>query len=357
MRLRRAVTLYPLPLTLSIAPSSTCPDTPKGKIEHVAKAASTAQQSLGPTFLFPFRNLVAKQTETKLAASPTELEQYYREMLFIRHFEEKCNFAYRQGKAGGYLHVYIGMEPLCVAWLNAIRKGYDYVITAYRDHGHAILLGSDPIAVMSEIMGRTGGLSRGKGGSMHLYDIKRNFYGGWGIVGGHTALGGGLALAAKYRGEDRVTLCYLGDGAANAGVFFETLNMAGLWDLPIIFIIENNEFAMGTRLEYHAADPELWKRGVPFGMKSERIDGMDVLSQKTEADRIVEYVRREQKPAFVEVMTYRFAWHGAAENDRQLYRTKEEEAHAMLRAPIKLLEQYLRDHTVMAEEQLEAIEQ
>ncbi len=300
---------------------------------------------------------MAKQAEPKLAASPADLEQYYREMLLIRHFEEKCNFAYRQGKAGGYLHVYIGMEPLCVAWLNAIRKGYDYVITAYRDHGHALILGSDPVSVMAEIMGRSGGLSRGKGGSMHLYDLKHQLYGGWGIVGGHTALGGGLALAAKYRGEDRVTLCYLGDGAANAGVFFETLNMCGLWDLPIIFIIENNEFAMGTRLEYHAADPELWKRGVPFGMKSERIDGMDVLSMKAEADRIVDYVRREQKPAFVEVMTYRFAGHGSADNDRQLYRTKEEEAHAMLRDPIKLLEQYMRDHQIMTDEKMEAIEE
>jgi len=300
---------------------------------------------------------VAKQAEQKLAASLVELEQYYREMLFIRHFEEKCNFAYRQGKAGGYLHVYIGMEPLCVAWLNSIKKGYDYVITAYRDHGHALLLGSDPLAIMAEIMGRQGGLSRGKGGSMHLYDIEKGFFGGWGIVGGHTALGGGLAYAAKYRGEDRVTLCYLGDGAANAGVFFETLNMVGLWDLPIIFIIENNEFAMGTRLEYHAADPELWKRGVPFGIKSERIDGMDVIQLKKDTDRIVDYVRKEGKPYFVEIMTYRFADQGAADNDRQLYRTKEEEAHAMLRDPIKLLEKYFDDHNVMSLEKREAIEE
>jgi pyruvate dehydrogenase E1 component alpha subunit len=300
---------------------------------------------------------VAKQAEQKLAASPAELELYYREMLYIRHFEEKCNFAYRQGLAGGYLHVYIGMEPLCVAFLNAIRKGYDYIITAYRDHGHALLLGTDPVAIMAEIMGRSGGMSRGKGGSMHLYDIEKQLYGGWGIVGGHTALGGGLAFAAKYRGEDRVTLCYLGDGASNAGVFFETMNMCGLWDLPIIFIIENNEFAMGTRLEYHAADPELWKRGVPFGIKSERVDGMDVIQLRNDAERIVDYVRREQKPYLVEVMTYRFAGHGAADNDRQLYRTKEEEARAMLRDPIQLLEAYIREHRVISEEKMEQIEE
>jgi pyruvate dehydrogenase E1 component alpha subunit len=300
---------------------------------------------------------VAKQAEKHLAASPAELETYYREMLYIRHFEEKCNFAYRQGKAGGYLHVYIGMEPLAVGWMNSIRKGYDHVITAYRDHGHALLLGSDPVAVMAEIMGRSGGLSRGKGGSMHLYDIEKGFYGGWGIVGGHVAMGAGLAFSAKYRNEDRVTLCYLGDGASNAGVWFETLNMSGLWDLPVVFIIENNEFAMGTRLEYHAADTELWKRGVPFGIKSERIDGMDVLQQKVDAQRIIDYVRKEQKPYVVEVMTYRFAGHGAADNDRQLYRTKEEEEHAMLRDPIKLLEKYLKDNNVMNHETMEAIEE
>jgi pyruvate dehydrogenase E1 component alpha subunit len=300
---------------------------------------------------------VAKQAEKHLAASPAELETYYREMLYIRHFEEKCNFAYRQGKAGGYLHVYIGMEPLAVGWLNSIRKGYDHVITAYRDHGHALLLGSDPVAVMAEIMGRSGGLSRGKGGSMHLYDIDKGFYGGWGIVGGHVAMGAGLAFSAKYREEDRVVLCYLGDGASNAGVWFETLNMCGLWDLPIVFIIENNEFAMGTRLEYHAADTELWKRGLPFDIKSERIDGMDVLQQKVDAQRIIDYVRKEQKPYLVEVMTYRFAGHGAADNDRQLYRTKEEEEHAMLRDPIKLLEKYLIQHNVMNHEKMEAIEE
>ncbi len=299
---------------------------------------------------------MAKQAIPKLAASPKELEQFYREMLFIRHFEEKCNFAYRQGKAGGYLHVYIGMEPLAVSFMRAIRKGYDYVITAYRDHGHALLLGSDPIAVMAEIMGREGGLSHGKGGSMHLYDIQRGFYGGWGIVGGHIAMGAGLAFASKYRKEDRVTLCYLGDGAANAGVFFETLNMAGLWDLPIIFIVENNEFAMGTRLEYHAADTELWKRGLPFNMKSERIDGMDVLALNGEAERIVNYVRKEQKPYFLEIMTYRFAGHGAADNDRQLYRTKEEETEAFKRDPIKLLEEYIRKNNVMTDEKMEAID-
>lgn len=299
---------------------------------------------------------MAKPAQKDLLASPAEIEQYYREMLFIRRFEEKCNLAYRQGKAGGYLHVCIGEEPLAVGWLNSIRKGYDYVITSYRDHGQALTLGSDPLAVMCEIMGRSGGLSRGKGGSMHIYDVEKGFYGGWGIVGGHTPLGLGLAFAAKYRGEDRVTICYLGDGAANAGVFFECLNMAGLWDLPIIYIIENNEFAMGTRIEYHAADTELWKRGVPFGIKSERLDSMDVLTVKRDAERIIDYVRKEQKPYLVEAMTYRFMGHGAADNDQSLYRTQEEVEKARARDPIKLLEDLIRKNNLLSDETIEAIQ-
>jgi pyruvate dehydrogenase E1 component alpha subunit len=300
---------------------------------------------------------LAKQAQEKLPLSAAQAEEYFREMLYIRHFEEKCNLAYRTGKAGGYLHVYIGMEPLCTGWLNSIRKGHDYVITAYRDHGHALVLGSDPVAVMAEIMGRKGGMSKGKGGSMHLYDIEKGLFGGWGIVGGHTALAMGLAFAAKYRNEDRVTLCYLGDGAANAGVFFETLNMCGLYDLPIIFIIENNLFAMGTRIEYHAADPELYKRGLPFGIESERLDSMDVIQVKKDAERIVEKVRKEQKPYLVEAMTYRFAGHGAADNDQSLYRTPEEVAEARERDPILLLQNYMRKHNIMTDEKMEAIDE
>lgn len=299
---------------------------------------------------------MAKQAEKKVTESPAELEQYYREMLFIRHFEEKCNVAYRQGKAGGYMHVYIGMEALATGWLNSIRKGYDYVITAYRDHAHALLLGTDPVAVMAEIMGRKAGTAGGKGGSMHIYDPANGFFGGWGIVGGHIPLGAGLAFASKYREEDRVTLNFLGDGAANQGVVFETLNMAALYDLPCIFIIENNEFAMGTRLEYHAADPELWKRGEPFGIKSERVDGMDALQMKKDAQRIVDWVRENQKPYVVEVMSYRFAGHGAADNDRQLYRTKEEEAEHLKRDPVDRLKKVILQRNILTEEVLEAID-
>lgn len=299
---------------------------------------------------------MAKQADLPTVQNPAELEHFYRQMLLIRHFEEKCNAVYREGKAGGYLHVYIGMEATAVGWLNSIRVGYDYVIAAYRIHAHPLIMGSDPVRVMAEIMGRQGGYSRGKGGSMHIYDIGRGFYGGWGIVGGHTPLGAGLAFAAKYRDEDRVTLNFLGDGAANAGVFFEALNMAALWELPCIFIIENNQFAMGTRLEYHAADTDLSKRGLPFGIKCERLDGMDVLQVRKDAQRIIEEVRREQKPYLVEVMNYRFAGHGAADNDQSLYRSPEEVEEARKRDPIVLLESVLKDNNLMSEEKMEAID-
>lgn len=299
---------------------------------------------------------MAKQAEKTFTETPAELEQYFREMVFLRHFEEKCNFAYRAGNAFGYMHTYIGMEALAVGWMESIRKGEDYVITAYRDHPHALLLGVEPEKVMAEIMGRSDGTSRGKGGSMHLYAKEKGLYGGWGIVGGHVPLGTGLAFSSWYRGDDKVTLCFLGDGAANAGVVFESLNMAGLWDLPCIYIVENNLFAMGTRLEYHAADTELWKRGLAFGIKSERIDAMDVLQAKKDAQRIVDWVRENKKPYFVEAMCYRYSGHGAADNDRQLYRTKEEEATYAQQDPIKRLEAILLSRNVMTKEKMEAIE-
>lgn len=300
---------------------------------------------------------MANTAQTPEQLSPAKLEELYRQMLFIRRFEDKCNVAYRQGKVGGYMHVYIGMEATAVGWNEALKPGWDYVITAYRDHAQPLIMGSDPVKVMAEIMGRSGGYSHGKGGSMHIYDIERGFYGGWGIVGGHIPLGAGLAFAAKYRNEDRVTICYLGDGASNAGVVFETLNMAALWDLPIIFVIENNEFAMGTRLEYHASDTQLYKRGLPFGIKSERLDNMDVLQVREDAMRIVDYVRTNKKPYLVEAMNYRFAGHGAADNDRQLYRTKEEEEENFKRDPILRLERTLIERNILTAEQLEEIDE
>jgi pyruvate dehydrogenase E1 component alpha subunit len=298
----------------------------------------------------------AAKAPKELSETPEKLIDLYRQMVFIRFFEKKCNFAYRQGKIGGYMHTYIGMEATGVGFNEALRPGWDNVITAYRDHAQPLLMGSDPLKVMAETMGRVDGYSNGKGGSMHIYDFENRFFGGWGIVGGHIPIGTGVAFTAKYKKEDRVTVCYLGDGAANQGVVFESYNMAALWDLPIIYAIENNEFAMGTRLEYHASDTELYKRGIPFGIKSERIDGMDVLQVKEDAARIVEWVRENQKPYLVEIMNYRYEGHGAADNDRQLYRTKEEEEEAMLRDPIGRLARQMVDAGAATEADLEKID-
>lgn len=296
----------------------------------------------------------AANNEPTITESPAEIERYYRDMVRIRAFEGQSERAYRAGLAGGYLHVYTGMEATAIGWLAAIKKG-DPVITAYRDHAHAMLLGCDPTACMAEIMGRSGGMSRGKGGSMHLYSAEHHFYGGWGIVGAHTAIGAGLAFGTKYRGGDEVTHCFFGDGAANAGVLYEVMNMASLWDLPVIFIVENNQFAMGTRIEYHAADTELHRRAEGFGMEHERIDGMDVFQVRRDAERIIHRTRTTMRPYFVEIMNYRFAGHGAADNDQSLYRTPEEVAVAKRRDPIHLLEEYLRKHNVMTDEKMEAI--
>ena len=296
----------------------------------------------------------AGEPERLLTESPAELERYYREMLFIRHFEERCNAVYRMGKAGGYLHVYIGMEATAVGWLSCIRKD-DYVITAYRDHAQALLLGSDPVAVMAEIMGRKAGLSHGKAARCTFTTFRAASTAVGASWAGILPLGAGLAFASKYKGEDRVTLNFLGDGASNAGVFLRDAEHGGTLGFPVIFMIENNEFAMGTRLEFHAANVELHRKGYPFGIKHERLDGMDVIQVRKAAQRIIDFVRREQRPYLVEIMNYRFAGHGAADHDQSLYRTPDEVAAAKRRDPITLLENILRDNNVMTDEKMEAI--
>lgn len=291
-----------------------------------------------------------KPFKADLAQSIEDLRWMFR----IREFEDQSMRAFRNGLAGGYLHIYTGMEAVAIGWLGEKRQD-DPVIAAYRDHAYPLLLGCTPYEVMCEVMGRRPGTSKGKGGSMHLYCLEHGFYGGWGIVGGHVAMGAGLAFAIKYRGEDRVALCFYGDGAANAGIVYETMNMASLWDLPVVFIIENNQVAMGTRLEYHAAETELHKRAIGFGMEHERIDGMNVLDVRRDAARIIDYVRRNQRPYLVEVMTYRFAGHGAADHDQSLYRTKEEVEQAKKRDPIELLSDYLIEQSAITQEEIEAM--
>ena len=246
----------------------------------------------------------------------------YKEMLLIRRFEEKAGQLYGMGFIGGFCHLYIGQEAVVVGMQMAQKDG-DQVITSYRDHGHMLACGMDPKGVMAELTGRRGGLSKGKGGSMHMFSREKQFFGGHGIVGAQVPLGAGLAFANQYRGNDHVSVAYFGDGAANQGQVYETFNMASIWKLPVIFIIENNRYAMGTAATRSTANSEqLGARGGAFGIAFEQIDGMDVRAVKEAGDRAVEHCRAGEGPYILEMMTYRYRGHSMS--DPAKYRSKEE---------------------------------
>ena len=254
-------------------------------------------------------------------ADKAELLRYYREMLLIRRFEERAGQLYGMGLIGGFCHLYIGQEAVAVGVQATFKQG-DQVITGYRDHGHMLAAGMDPKEVMAELTGRIGGSSKGKGGSMHMFDVATGFYGGHGIVGGQVALGAGLAFANRYRGNDNVAFVYFGDGAANQGQVYESFNMAQLWKLPAIFIIENNQYAMGTSIERSSATTDLSQRGASFGIPCEQVDGMDVLAVREATERAVKRAREGGGPFILEVKTYRYRGHSMS--DPAKYRTKEE---------------------------------
>jgi len=245
----------------------------------------------------------------------------YRQMLLIRRFEEKAGQLYGMGFIGGFCHLYIGQEAVVTGLQMAAQEG-DQVITTYRDHGHMLATGMDPKGVMAELTGREGGYSRGKGGSMHMFSKEKNFYGGHGIVGANVPLGAGLAFANRYRGNDNVSFCYFGDGAANQGQVYETFNMAKLWDLPIVFVIENNQYAMGTSTERAAATTDFSQRGASFAIPGEKVDGMDVRAVKAVGDRVVSDMRKSNGPYILEMLTYRYRGHSMS--DPAKYRTREE---------------------------------
>ena len=246
----------------------------------------------------------------------------YREMLLIRRFEERAGQLYGMGFIGGFCHLYIGQEAVVVGMQMAIKKG-DQVITTYRDHGHMLACGMDPKGVMAELTGRRGGYSKGKGGSMHMFSKEAAFYGGHGIVGANVPLGAGLAFANKYRGNDHVCLTYFGDGAANQGQVYETFNIAAVWKLPVIFVIENNRYAMGTAAPRSTAKSDhLGARGEAFGIPSEQVDGMDIRAVKEAGDRAVEHCRSGEGPYILEMLTYRYRGHSMS--DPAKYRAKEE---------------------------------
>jgi pyruvate dehydrogenase E1 component alpha subunit len=280
---------------------------------------------------------VAKKTQPAESAAPAasgaapngpvpdlekaqELEAYEL-MLLIRRFEEKAGQMYGMGLIGGFCHLYIGQEAVVVGMQMALKPG-DQVITGYRDHGHMLASGMDPKGVMAELTGRRGGYSKGKGGSMHMFSVEKSFYGGHGIVGAQVPLGTGLAFTNKYRGNDHVSLTYFGDGAANQGQVYESFNMAELWKLPVVYIIENNRYAMGTSVTRSSAQTDFSKRGVSFNIPGEKVDGMDVRAVKAAGDKAVQWCREGKGPYILEMMTYRYRGHSMS--DPAKYRTREE---------------------------------
>jgi pyruvate dehydrogenase E1 component alpha subunit len=245
----------------------------------------------------------------------------FREMLLIRRFEEKAGQMYGMGLIGGFCHLYIGQEAVVVGMQMAIKEG-DQVITGYRDHGHMLACGMDPKGVMAELTGRRHGYSKGKGGSMHMFSVARNFYGGHGIVAAQVSLGTGLAFANRYRKNDHVSLTYFGDGAANQGQVYESFNMAELWKLPVVYIVENNRYAMGTSVSRASAQTDFSKRGASFDIPGEQVDGMDVRAVKAAGDRAVKWCRKGNGPYILEMKTYRYRGHSMS--DPAKYRTREE---------------------------------
>jgi pyruvate dehydrogenase E1 component alpha subunit len=249
-----------------------------------------------------------------------ELEAY-REMLLIRRFEEKAGQMYGMGLIGGFCHLYIGQEAVVVGMQMAMKEG-DQVITGYRDHGHMLACGMDPKGVMAELTGRRGGYSKGKGGSMHMFSVAKGFFGGHGIVGAQVPLGTGLAFANRYRKNDNVSLTYFGDGAANQGQVYESFNMAELWKLPVVYVIENNRYAMGTAVARASAQTDFSKRGASFDIPGDQVDGMDVRAVKAAGDKAVAWCRAGKGPYILEMMTYRYRGHSMS--DPAKYRTREE---------------------------------
>lgn len=277
----------------------------------MAKAPAKAAQTTAPD----------KLSNTP-SASKEDLLRFYREMVLIRRFEERAGQLYGMGLIGGFCHLYIGQEAVAVGVQESVRQGHDKIITGYRDHGHMLAAGMDPKEVMAELTGRIGGSSRGKGGSMHMFDVPTGFYGGHGIVGAQVSLGTGLAFAGKYRGDDSVAFVYFGDGASNQGQVYESFNMAQLWKLPAIYIIENNQYAMGTSIERSSSTTQLSQRGASFGIPGEQVDGMDVLAVRDAVKKAVERARAGEGPYVLEVKTYRYRGHSMS--DPAKYRTKEE---------------------------------
>ena len=295
-----------------------------------------------------------KTSKTSSEATRDEVLGYYRSMLLIRRFEERAGQLYGMGLIGGFCHLYIGQEAIAVG-VQSIQKPGDQVITGYREHGHMLACGMDPKEVMAELTGRASGSSKGKGGSMHMFSIDAGFYGGHGIVGAQVSLGTGLALANKYRGDGKVAFAYFGDGASNQGQVYESFNMARLWSLPVVYVIENNQYAMGTSIERSSSETHLYKRGASFLIPGEEVDGMDILAVREAASRAAEHARSGNGPYILEMKTYRYRGHSMS--DPAKYRTREEvDEVRKTRDPIDHLQELFEKNGWADETELKAID-
>lgn len=275
---------------------------------------------------------------------PADKQQVLRQMLFARRFEERCYQAYVERKIGGFLHLYPGQEACAHGVMAAARPGFDYVITGYRDHVHAILCGADPKEVMAELFGKETGSSKGRGGSMHIFDVAHRFMGGYALVGGPFPLAAGMAKGIQMKGGEEISICFLGDAANNQGTFHETLNMSKLWNLPVLFVCENNQYGIGTSISRSTAVLDQYKRVCGYGIEAAQADGQDVEIVFEAAKKAVEYVRSKKGPYFLELMTYRYRGHSMS--DSNAYRTREEEEMWKQRDPILIL----RDRLIKAGE-------
>jgi pyruvate dehydrogenase E1 component alpha subunit len=287
--------------------------------------------------------------------APTRME-LLKSMLLQRRFEEKCAEAYALGRIGGFCHLYIGQEACGTGAISALRDD-DYVITTYRDHGQALARGMAPRAVMAELFGKSDGVVRGKGGSMHLFDRNVNFLGGHGIVGAHVPLATGVGFAIKYRGGDQVCLCFMGESVVNTGAFHEALNMAALWKLPVIYVIENNRYGMGTALERASAIHDIYQRGAAYDMPRGVVDGQDVLAVRSVVGEAVQRARTESLPTLLEIRTYRFMGHSMSDAVSGTYRTKQELEEYMKRDPIMVLRLQMQELGEIDDEEMAKLDE
>jgi pyruvate dehydrogenase E1 component alpha subunit len=297
--------------------------------------------------------MVKNPTKVK-SLSQDHLLKLYKDMLLIRRFEEKSGQLYGMGMIGGFCHLYIGQEAVVVGVQDALIEG-DATITSYRDHGHILVAGVDAKIVLAELMGKSTGCSKGKGGSMHIFDTEKNFFGGHGIVGAQVSVGTGIAFGMKYQGKNNICATYYGDGAAHQGQVYESFNMAALWKLPVLYIVENNEYAMGTSISRATANTELYKRGENFGIAGKQVDGMDVLAVREAALQAIEHIRSGKGPFLLEMKTYRYRGHSMS--DPAKYRSKEEVTNIREHNdPINKLQDYIIKNFKVKEELFKNIE-